>query len=258
MGIFYNLGRKAGPKIRKSQWIWHSLTGSSDDAIAAEYRVGCDIAAALRMEVPCDQSSDYAVIIQRIGSKLSKRVANKLRRFNFEIITEGPPNAFALAGGFVFITRSMLDLCNRDEDELAFIIAHEMGHIIRGHAMNRLVSNAAFSVLSKRLPGAGAIGAWLKGTGLKLLQSAYSQQNEFTADELGTKLAIAGGYESQAGEKLLQRLARTSEGPDDESLAKYFATHPPFNERIANVRQTINKPEVKKLIPPAKDKKPDE
>ena len=75
--------------------------------------------------------------------------------------------------------------------------------------MNRLVSNAAFSVLSKRLPGAGAIGAWLKGTGLKLLESAYSQQNEFAADELGTKLAIAGGYESQAGEKLLQRLART-------------------------------------------------
>lgn len=258
MGIFYNLGRKAGPKIRKGQWIWHSLTGSVDDATAAEYRVGCDIAAALRMELPCDQSSDDAMIIQNIGSKLSKRVANKLRRFNFEIITEGPPNAFALAGGFVFVTRSMLDLCNRDEDELAFIIAHEMGHIIRGHAMNRLVSNAAFSVLSKRLPGAGAIGAWLKGTGLKLLQSAYSQQNEFSADELGTKLAIAGGFDKEAGEKLLQRLARTSEGPNDESLAKYFATHPPFNERIANVRQTINKPAVKKLAPPDENKTSDE
>ena len=250
MGLFYNLGRKAGPKIRKGQWIWHSLTGSADDAIAAEYRVGCDIAAALRMEVPCDHSSDDAVLIQKIGKRLSQRVANKLRRFNFEIITEGPPNAFALAGGFVFVTRSMLDLCNRDEDELAFIIAHEMGHIIRGHAMNRLVSNAAFSVLSKRLPGVGAIGTWLKGTGLKLLQSAYSQQNEFTADELGTKLAIAGGYDKDSGEKLLLRLARTNKGPEDESLAKYFATHPPFNERIANVRKTVNKPAVKKLAHP--------
>jgi predicted Zn-dependent protease len=240
MSIFYNLGRRAGPKIRKGQWIWHSLTGSADDAVTAEYHVGCDIAAALRTEVSCDQSSDDAVLIQKIGKELSGRVANKLRRFNFEIITDGPPNAFALAGGFVFVTRSMLDLCNRNEDELAFIIAHEMAHIIRGHSIDRIVSNTAFSVLSKRIPGSGAIGSWLRGTGLKLLESAYSQQNEFTADELGTKLALAGGYDKAAGEKLLMRLAQTSEGPDDKSLAKYFATHPPFNERIANVRKTVN------------------
>lgn len=254
MGFFYNLGRRAGPKIRKGQWIWHSLTGSAEDAIAAEYRVGCDIAAALRLEVPCDQSSDDAVLIQKIGKKLSQRVTNKLRKFNFEIITEGPPNAFALAGGFVFVTRSMLDLCNRNEDELAFIIAHEMGHIIRGHSIDRIVRSTAFSVLSKRLPGVGAIGSWLRGTGLKLLESAYSQQNEFTADELGTRLAIAGGFDKGACEKLLTRLARTSKGPDTESLAKYFSTHPPFSERIANIRQTINKPAVKQLAPPPEDK----
>jgi len=257
MGFFYNLGRKAGPKIRKGQWIWHSLTGSAEDAIAAEYHVGCDIAAALRIEVPCDQTSDDAVLIQKIGSRLSARVANKLRRFNFEIITEGPPNAFALAGGFVFVTRSMLDLCSRNEDELAFIIAHEMAHIIRGHSMDRLVRNAAFSVLSKRLGGVGAIGTWLRGTGLKLLESAYSQQNEFTADELGAKLALAGGFDKDAGEKLLLRLAQASKGPETESLAKYFASHPPFNERIANVRNTVKKPSTKKLMPPAKNKTPD-
>jgi predicted Zn-dependent protease len=239
MGIFYNLGRRAGPKFRKGQWFWHTLTGSTDDAITSEYHVGCDIAAALRTELPCDQSSSDAVLIQTIGKRLSARVANKLRRFNFEIVTDGPPNAFALAGGFVFVTRSLLDLCNRDEDELAFIVAHEMAHIIKGHSMDRLISSTAFSVLSKRIPGTGAIGAWLKGTGIKLLESAYSQQNEFTADELGTKLALAARYDKAAAEKLLMRLAQTSEGPDDKTLAKYFATHPPFNERIANVRKTI-------------------
>jgi len=151
----------------------------------------------------------------------------------------------------------MLELCNRNEQELAFIIAHEMAHIIRGHAMDRLVSSTAFSVLSKRLPGTGAIGSWLRGTGLKLLESAYSQQNEFTADELGTKLALAARYDKDAAEKLLIRLSQTSKGPDDKSLAKYFATHPPFNERIANVRKTINE-NAAKLNPPAAGKTPDE
>ena len=237
--FFYNLGRKAGPKVRQGKWIWHSLTGSGDEALDSEYQVGCDLAAALRTELPCEQSTEDARLVQRIGRRLTGRVANKKRKFNYEIITSGPPNAFALAGGFVFVTRSMLDLCKRDEDELAFIIAHEMAHIIRGHSMDRIVRSTMFSVLSKRIPGSGSVGGWLRGTGLKLLESAYSQQNEFTADELGTRLALAGRFDKEAAEKLLTRLLRSAEGPESESLSKYFATHPPFNERIANVRKAV-------------------
>lgn len=238
--FFYNLGRKAGPKIRKGKWIFKSLTGTAEDVISAEYEVGCDLAAALRIQIPCDNTSQDAALVNSIGKRLSARVANKLRKFNFEIITDGPPNAFALAGGFVFITRSMLDLCKRSEDEMAFILAHEMAHIIKGHAMDRLVSSAAFSVLSKRLPGSGALGTWLRGTGIKVLESAYSQQNEFTADELGTRLALAARFDKTASEKLLLRLARISKDQGSELIGKYFSSHPPFNERIANVKRTIS------------------
>jgi len=179
-------------------------------------------------------------MVSRIGKRLSARVANKLRKFNFQIIKEGPPNAFALAGGFVFITSSMLDLCRRSEDELAFILAHEMAHIIKGHAMDRLVSSTAFSLLSKRLPGRGALGTWLNGAGVKFLESAYSQQNEFTADELGTRLALAGRYDKLAGEKLMRRLAKANGEQGGKLIAKYFSSHPPFNERIANIKRTIS------------------
>lgn len=238
-GLFYILGRKAGPKIRKAKWVWQSVTGSQSDVIAAEYGVGCDLAAALRMQIKCDNTSDDAIMINDIGERLSARVANKLRKFNFEVIADGPPNAFALPGGFVFVTRSMLELCKRDKDELAFILGHEMGHIVKGHAMDRLVSSTAFSTLSRRMPGGGAIRTWMKSTGLKLLESAYSQQNEYTADNFGTQLAIAARYDKAAATKLLIRLGQLGNGSGNTVLAKYFSTHPPIPDRVANVKKVI-------------------
>jgi predicted Zn-dependent protease len=50
------------------------------------------------------------------------------------------PGAFALPGGFLYVTRPLLEICGFDEDEVACVVGHEMGHVVRGHAMERITS----------------------------------------------------------------------------------------------------------------------
>lgn len=237
-GFFYNLGKKAGPRFRKGKWIWDSLTGTTGDAVAAEYAVGCDIAHEIRNNSEHEIVAEDTRLICLIGEQIYKCVANKERKFTFDIIVDSTPNAYAVAGGFVFVTTGMLDLCRRNPEELAFVLAHEMAHIIRGHSIERLMSSTAFSTLAKRMPGRGVLGSWVRSTGLKLLESAYSQQNETVADQLGTRLGQASGYNTNGAVTLMRRLGEMCPNNDRSILGVYFSTHPPFDERIANIKET--------------------
>jgi len=241
-GFFYNLGRKVGPKVRKAQWMWQSLAGSEADAIAIERRVGLDLAHELTSQVDVDLDEGTRRFVRDIGDRLARHVANQKRRFDFEVLATGEPNAFALPGGFIYITRSLIELCERDGDEVAFVLAHEMGHVIRGHAINRIVTDSAIATASRVMPVRGALGAWLKKVGVEFLVSAYSQDLETEADALGSRLAEAAGCDTDAPLRLLSRLAALREHPGEHDLSSYFATHPAPEVRMRNVRKALRKP----------------
>ena len=125
-GLFYNLGRKVGPRVRRVKWFWQSMTGSEADAIKVEHEVGRDLAREIRRQLELDQELQTAQMLNEIGERLAARVANKSRKFSFETVKGTEPNAFALPGGFVFVTRSLMELCRYNQDEVAFILGHEI------------------------------------------------------------------------------------------------------------------------------------
>ena len=94
-----------------------------------------------------------------MGTRLTKRVVNKQRKFSFEIIEGTELNAFALPGGFIFVTEPILKLCEYNADEIAFILSHEMAHVIRGHAMERIISSTLTNVISRTSIARGAVSA---------------------------------------------------------------------------------------------------
>jgi predicted Zn-dependent protease len=236
MGLFYSLGKAAGPKIRKGKWIWQSLTGSQAEAIAAEYDVGRDLAAEVERQIHPDNDAETVRIIREIGSRLRERLREKRRKFTFAVIGGGEPNAFALPGGFIYITRSLLELCEYDSDEIAFVLGHEMGHVIRGHAMERIVSDSAVKTISRAAPVRGAVGGWIKRVGIQFLESAYSQDRELDADRLGARLSIAAGFSAKGPERLLERLAKLEQTGRLSELSSYLSSHPPLSDRIRAIR----------------------
>jgi len=85
----------------------------------------------------------------------------------------------------------------------------------------------------------GIMGRLLFGAGSKFLHSAYSQDQELEADELGARLSAASGYDPRAAFDMLRRLQQISESDSPVDLSVYFSTHPPFDVRIKSLDQLI-------------------
>jgi predicted Zn-dependent protease len=240
-GLFYNLGKKVGPKVRKAKWFWQSIAGTDADAIKIEHEVGRDLAREIRRQLGLDQEPQTEQILNEIGNRLTACVTNKSRKFSFETVKGTEPNAFALPGGFIFVTRSLMELCRYNQNEVAFILGHEMGHVIRGHAMARIISNSAIATVSRAAPIRGLLAGWLRKVGVQFLESAYSQDLESEADKLGVRLVAAAGYDSHACVQLLLRLAKLSSPTGKLDLGSYFSSHPPFKARIQNINHLLRK-----------------
>jgi len=236
-GLFYNLGRKLGraavPAIRKTKWIYDGLAGDEDEALRAETGLGSALAAELRAASQPVNDPDITALVGGLCQRLQGSVRDQRRVFHSEVIRGNSPNAMALPGGFVFISHSLVDLCERCPDELAFVMAHEMAHIIRRHAWDRMVNQTMLRAAAVVTARAGVLGGWLRQSGLGLLQSAHSRSCELEADELGLRLAVAAGFAPNGAIALLRRIERL--GNDPGILGQYFASHPPAAERIARL-----------------------
>ena len=206
--------------------MWNAVAGSEADATRAEYDVGRNMAAVIHQQVPCDTDADIQAFLDAIGHQLAQSVRNKLHRFRVTAVVEDHPTAFALPGGFIFVTRPLMDLCNCNRNEIAFVLAHEMAHVIRRHAINRMLRQTTLSAATLAFPGRGTLAAWIRKVGLQWLERAHSREQEFEADALGALLMRAAGFDPAGAISLLQRLRGLDQTPDHVGPGSYLSTHP--------------------------------
>jgi Zn-dependent protease with chaperone function len=237
--FFFKLGRKAGAGIRKGKWVLASLTAGEAEALEAEYQAGCDLARAFDRRSRVDPDTRSRDFLAGISARLTERLTNKQRRWRVVATETDEVGAFALPGGFLYVTRPLIEMCGFDEDEVACVVGHEMGHVVHGHAMERITSQLLTSAATSaaRIPG-GLLAKWIMGAGVNLFHSAYSQDRELQADEFGARLAAAAGYDPRGAIRALERL-RKAEVQDGLPLAEYFSSHPPLAVRIERLRGLI-------------------
>jgi Zn-dependent protease with chaperone function len=236
---FHKLGRIAGVQLRKAKWMWQSVAGTEADAIRAEHGVGQDMAAVVLQDMRRDPDQATQALLDEVRGKLTVVVRNRLHRFQTTAVTADQPTAFALPGGFIFVAGTLVHLCQRDRDEVAFVLAHEMAHVIRRHAIDRLLQQKVVSALSLASPGRGVLAPWIRRVGVQGLERAYSRDQEFEADELGVRLIRAAGFDAAGAIRLLQRLSELDRRPDPLGLGTYLSTHPPVEDRVRRLRRLM-------------------
>jgi predicted Zn-dependent protease len=181
--------------------------------------------------------------VNAIGARLARTAARPDIAWQFAVADQAEANAFALPGGWVYVTRGLLALTNR-EDELAGVLGHEMAHVTERHATSRVSAATPLAILfgvpsgilGTVSPTLGGIvgGAGRVVTGLAL--APYSRDQEREADRVGIALAARAGWDPAGLAAFLRTLERA------ETLAgagaapsQFFATHPATPERVANV-----------------------
>ena len=234
--LFESIGYVLGHKAAQAKNTFDLVGGTEGDSLRAEIRLGRDLAAALLERVPLVEENEATRFAAQIGLWLAGKVKEKKFPFIVRITAEREPTALALPGGPVFVSWPLLEMCQGQRDEIAFVVGHEMAHIVLQHTLDRFVKDAALSLLLRRSPGKNAASAWLSKAGRQLLDGAFSRDDELEADVYAEALVRTAGGEAVAGERFLEKLDPLTSGQGVSVAGSYFANHPPPTERIINLR----------------------
>ncbi len=234
--LFYNLGKKVGKSLIKGKFVVHSIAGSKDEALLAEYKFGSLLAREIEEQYSLFESPFHQLLLDSILKKLITKVKNKNRVFHVIILNSDDLNAFALPGGFIFVTSGLIKLLQNEEAELAFVIAHEMIHIIAKHPFKRMVAHFSLATINRVLKTGSPIKILGKDLLKKLFTSQYSQSNEFYADEFGLRLMYSAGFDPLKALSLLERFQNLK---SPQSTFHYFSTHPSLEVRLQRLRRLI-------------------
>lgn len=176
--------------------------------------------------------------VEDLGRRLAAASAQPGFEWHFTVLDSDVVNAFALPGGYVYVTRGLLTLA-KDEAEVAGVLAHEIGHVTARHSVARATRSTLTDLLAA---GVGmALGndtvAQLLTLGSGAMLASYSREQELEADALGVETLARAGYDPFAQATFLETLRRyeqyTSLRTGNNSGGfDLFATHPPTAERV--------------------------
>ncbi len=222
-GVGSWLGLRSRKSFRQAKWMWSWVAGTEAESLQAERDYGRECAREFAAGFSGRAPRASQELVASVGSRLAAAVNDPRREFQFTVVVAAAPNAFALPGGFVFITQALVDLCEGDQGELAFFLGHEMAHVLGGHAKDRLTADAFLSAVTRHVAGAGLM---LR----RVLAKGYSRDLELDADREGARLAAGAGFDPRAAARGLRRLAQASTG--HAQAPEYFSSHPPLAERV--------------------------
>ncbi|MFV0923404.1 M48 family metalloprotease [Sphingomonas parapaucimobilis] len=182
-----------------------------------------------------------AAFVERVGKRVAVQSGLSNAQGDFTVTTLNSPveNAFAIPGGYIYVTRQLLALMN-SEAELASVLGHEVGHVAARHSQSRNTRSTIGSILAA---GAGLltgsnIATQLVGTGAQLYTLKYGRDQEYQADGLGIRYMTAAGYDPYASADMLASLAASSNlaartsGKDANAIPTWASTHPNSADRV--------------------------
>jgi predicted Zn-dependent protease len=184
--------------------------------------------------------------VQSYVSDLGKRIAATTERPNlpweFHVVDDASVNAFALPGGFIYVTRGLMTSIN-DEAELATVVGHEIGHVTNRHSVQQ-ISKAQLaqlglgigSILSSDIARFGQLAS----AGLSILFLKYSRDAENQADQAGFRYALKQNYDVREMTKVFETLDRISQSGGGGKLPEWLATHPNPGNRIKHIEQMLD------------------
>lgn len=232
----------AGVQVDELIRLLSESSGEIDES--REIEIGRQLASVLLGSKPLLGDLATQRYLNQLGRWISLQSTRPHLPWSFAVIDDAGYNAFATPGGYIFITRGLLERV-ADEAELAGILAHEIAHVTQRHHLQAIRKNAQSGLLTQLLGSqlrndlGGAVSGQLLALGRNLYSRGLDRQDEFEADRLGVELASRAGFDPYGLVGVLQQLRTAT--PEDPVFALTFSTHPPAEARLELLAQSMER-----------------
>ena len=222
------------------------VTGKNEISLVSEgqeIQMGQQAAQQVEQSIGFVEDPELQAYVAGIGKRMAAKSERPNLPWEFHVVNDGAVNAFALPGGFIYVTRGLLAHMN-SEAELASVLGHEVGHVTARHSVQQ-ISKAQLATLGL---GIGSIlssdvaqFAGIASQGLGVLFLKYGRDAENQADELGFKYALGLSYDVREMGNVFQTLARASQaGGGGGRLPEWLSTHPNPENRVKRIEERLD------------------
>lgn len=205
-----------------------------------EIEIGRELAGRTLGVQPLVNDPELQAYVNRVGRWIAAQSERPDLPWRFGVIDHGLVNAFAMPGGFVLITLGLYEILDT-EAQLAGVLGHEIGHIVRRHHITVMQQQGLLAAGAKIAQAqAGRKSAILNrviGTGATMIARGLDKETEYEADRLGVVLAARAGYSPYGLVEVLHKLAARK--PDEAGLKILFKTHPGPRDRLTSLGEAI-------------------
>ncbi|MCX5917150.1 MAG: M48 family metalloprotease, partial [Deltaproteobacteria bacterium] len=222
-----------------------------------ERELGEKVLQEVRKIWPMVQDPAPREYIARIGKRILATMETQPFEYEFYVLNTSEINAFAVPGGKVFVNSGLIQMVE-SEDELAGVMAHEIGHVVARHIARQSEQGMklGLATLGALLAGillgpqaAAAIGVTAQAASATAMLK-YSRENEEESDYLGLRFMERAGYDPRAMVSMLKKIRLVS-GPASSDPPAYLLTHPAAEQRMGNLEvQMMSLPKMEKARPP--------
>ena len=211
-------------------------------SVEQEKKIGAEEAKKVEAQMGLLDDPQFLPYLDALGQRLAKESPRQDMTHQFHVADIAEPNAFALPGGYIYVSRGLLALVN-SEDELAGVVGHEIGHVAARHTVQRISRQGPFAVVFGIASGlAGMVvplaGNIIEGVGdltQGVLFSPYSRGQETEADRVGQEMAAKAGWDPAALSVFLNSLEREVElisKSKEPRKPRFFDSHPATPDRV--------------------------
>ncbi len=199
----------------------------------------------ITLEMPVYNDPALTAYVNEVGQRIARASHRPGLTYRFTVIDSDTVNAFALPGGYIYITRGILAYLN-SEAELAAVLGHEVGHVTARHSVRQHSAATASNVAGAILGAATGVAASqdLFNVFGKAMLSGYGREHELESDRLGAEYLARTGYDPQAmievigvlkNQELFERQRASAEGREARAYHGVFASHPENDRRLQEV-----------------------
>lgn len=215
---------------------------------AEERQIGDDVSAKIRERFGVVQDAAIHKYATLVGMTLARESERPNLNWTFIVLDTDGVNAFASPGGLVHITRGALGLAT-NEAELAGILGHEIGHVVRKHTVNAIRKSNAVKMGSEAAGNRSAVLSNLANRAYEMvLENNFDRSDELDADRVGVALTIKAGYAAKSLGDFLTTL--NDRNKDQTERNGLFASHPETRERIGKITQQASASKSTALVEP--------